>query len=220
MLILALRLKKIEKNKSRVCSLWLTRQMCKTLWEPLFHVTGIKHWYQLYSCTNICPSLDEMPHGHAMNYWMAGCQKTANHRNRKLALCSPEMIFPSHTWRTIFASQFRKIISTVASCIYEILVILAVEVILIFRFISMDYIMLSHFLLNLTLILWHCKTQSQSCLGKRCPVPETQTKQTVHRFKWDMLLHDFADLGINYTTGYIGGYSHCLISPLWFSCLS
>lgn len=150
--------------------------MCRTLWEPLFHVTGIQLWYQLCSCTNICPSPDEMPHGQAMNYWMAGCQKTSNHWNRKLAqantlLCSPEMIFPSHTWRTIFASQFRKIIST--SCIYEILVILAVEVILIFRFICMDYIMLSHFLLNLTLILWHFKTQRQSCLGKGCPVPET-----------------------------------------------
>lgn len=65
---------------------------------------------------------------------------------------------------------------TVASCIYEMLVILTVEVILIFRFISMDYIMLSHFLLNLTLMLWHFKTQRQSCLGKGCPIPETQTK--------------------------------------------
>lgn len=90
--------------------------------------------------------------------------------------------FPSHTWRTIFASRFRDIITTVAPCIYAVLVILAVEVILILRFISMDYITLSHFLLNLTLILWRFKTQRQSCLGKGCPVPETETKQTFHRF--------------------------------------
>lgn len=199
--------------------------MCKTLWEPLFHVTGIKHWYQLYSCTNICPSSNEMSHGHAMNYWMAACQKTASHWNRKLAwanalVCSPETIFPSHTWRTMFASQFRNTIITVASCIYEMLVVLAVEVILIFRFISMDYIMLSHFLLNLTWMLWHFKTQRQSCSGKGCPAPETQTKQTFHRFLWDLLRHDFADLGINYKTGHMRGYSHCLTSLLWFSCLS
>jgi len=50
-------------------------------------------------------------------------------------------------------------------------VISAVEVILISRFLSMDYIMLPHLLLNLTLILWQFKTQRRSCLDKGCPVP-------------------------------------------------
>lgn len=152
--------------------------MCRTLWEPLFHVTGTGHC----SCTNICPSSHEMPHGHAMNCWVAACQRTASHWNRKLAranslLCSPETIFSFIPLGEQYFPPGSVIsVFTVASCIYEMLVILAVEVILIFRFISMHYIMLSHFLLNLTLMLWHFKTQRQSCLGKGCPIPETQTK--------------------------------------------
>lgn len=105
--------------------------------------------------------------------------------NRKLAqantlLCSPEIIFPLHTWR-IICSQFRNIITAVASCIYDMFVISAVEVIPISRFISMDY-MLLQLLLNPSLILWQFNSQRRSRLGKGCPVPQTQTK---HKFSTD-----------------------------------